>query len=65
MFPGSNNGARRNILLLLLSYLRIKLILLNHSVNNHCDASLQFPPDKALAAVIQMSTAAEQEGLRF
>lgn len=65
MFPGSNNRARRNTLLLLLSYLRIKLILLNHSVNNHCNASSQFPPDISLAAVIQMSTVVEQELLHL
>lgn len=63
MFPGSNNRARRNTLLLLLSHLRIKLILLNHSVNNHRHASFQFPPDTSLAAVIQMSRTAQQEWL--
>lgn len=65
MLPGSNNRAHRNTLLLLLSYLPIKLILLNHSVNNHCNASFQFPPDMSLAAVIQMSTAVEQEWLHL
>jgi len=65
MFPGSNKRAHRNILLLLLSYLRVKLILLNHSVNNHGNASFQFPPAMSLAAVLQMSPAAEQEWLHL
>lgn len=65
MFPGSNNRARRNILLLLLSDFGIKLILLNHSVNNHCNASFQFPPAMAPAAATETAAAVERERLHL
>lgn len=58
MFPGLNNGARRNLLLH-----RVEFIKPLHK--QPLQGASPAPPRSSLAAVGQMCSAAGQEGQRF